>query len=50
MSESTEILDTDYDTDSMDATSDSSAYRSVDSVRKFSPANCGTHLGKYIAN
>lgn len=32
MSESTEILDTDYDTDSMDATSDSSAYRSVDSL------------------
>ncbi|PTU20863.1 hypothetical protein P175DRAFT_0509384 [Aspergillus ochraceoroseus IBT 24754] len=32
MSDATEILDTDYDTDSMDRTSDSSPYRSVDSL------------------
>ncbi|KAL4885899.1 hypothetical protein BJY04DRAFT_205171 [Aspergillus karnatakaensis] len=32
MSDSTEILDTDYDTDSVNATSDSSPYRSSDSL------------------
>ncbi|KAL4990225.1 hypothetical protein BDW68DRAFT_175157 [Aspergillus falconensis] len=32
MSEATEILDTDYDTDSVNATSDSSPYRSADSL------------------